>query len=656
MDIFNLQARIGLDTSEYDEGLERSEGKISKLGGLIKGGLATAAKVGVAAIGAASAAVGALVKSSVESYAEYEQLVGGVETLFKDSADAVMGYASTAYKTAGMSANEYMETVTSFSASLLQSLGGDTAKAAEVADMAITDMSDNANKMGTDMEMIQNAYNGFAKANFTMLDNLKLGYGGTKEEMQRLLDDATKLSGVEYDINSFNDIAQAIHVIQTELDITGTTAKEASSTISGSLASAKSAWENLVVGISDDSANFDVLIDNFVESVSTAAGNIIPRVEVALKGVAKLVNKLLPQVIKEIPNILSTVVPELLTAAGSMITAIVQGFTDNFDQIVESVTQIAEFVVNTLVDNLPKFLELAMQIIMTLADGLISSLPTLVPVAVETILQLCEMLTAPNNLAALLEAALMIIQALAEGIMNSLPVLLEKGNVIITQLANAIIKVIPKLLQVAVQIIAMIAGGIIANLGKILDVGANIVFKLIEGICSIYVNLKAAVLQGVDTIRNGFSEGIAAAASWGRDLIDNFIGGIKAKWGALKDTVSSMAQTVKDFIGFSEPKEGPLSNFHTYAPDMMELFAQGIKDNEKLITGQFETSLSNMLVPVKTSGKGSQVASGTANYYITVEAGTIGNDYDAYRAAEKISQSLQSLKIRQTRAVGGVTW
>lgn len=656
MDIFNLQARIGLDTSEYDEGLERSEGKISKLGGLIKGGLATAAKVGVAAIGAASAAVGALVKSSVESYAEYEQLVGGVETLFKDSADAVMGYASTAYKTAGMSANEYMETVTSFSASLLQSLGGDTAKAAEVADMAITDMSDNANKMGTDIEMIQNAYNGFAKGNFTMLDNLKLGYGGTKEEMERLLDKATELSGIEYDINSFNDIAQAIHVVQTELDITGTTAKEASSTISGSLASAKSAWENLVVGISDDSANFDSLIDNFVDSVSTAAGNIIPRVEVALKGVAKLVNKLLPQVIKEIPNILSTVVPELLTAAGSMITAIVQGFTDNFDQIVESVTQIAEFVVNTLVDNLPKFLELAMQIIMTLADGLISSLPTLIPVAVETILQLCEMITEPNNLAALLEAALMIIQALAEGIMNSLPVLLEKGNVIITQLANAIIKVIPKLLQVAVQIIAMIAGGIIANLGKILDVGANIVFKLIEGICSIYVNLKAAVLQGVDTIRNGFSEGIAAAASWGRDLIDNFIGGIKAKWGALKDTVSSMAQTVKDFIGFSEPKEGPLSNFHTYAPDMMELFAQGIKDNEKLITGQFETSLSNMLVPVKASGKGSQVASGTANYYITVEAGTIGNDYDAYRAAEKISQSLQSLKIRQTKAVGGVTW
>ena len=207
--------------STANKGASGISNALGKIGGVAK----TVGKVTAVGLGVASTAVVALGKSAIGAYANYEQLVGGVETLFKDSADTVIKNASKAYRTAGLSANEYMETVTSFSASLLQSLGGDTVKASEMADMAITDMSDNANKMGTSMEMIQNAYNGFAKQNFTMLDNLKLGYGGTKEEMQRLLADAEKLSGIHYDISSFSDITEAIHVIQTELDITGTTAK-----------------------------------------------------------------------------------------------------------------------------------------------------------------------------------------------------------------------------------------------------------------------------------------------------------------------------------------------------------------------------------------------------------------------------------------------
>ena len=217
MNLFELFVKIGVDDQASD--------KISSLSSKLGSGLATAAKVGAAAVAAAGTAIVAIGKQAVEQYAEYEQLVGGVETLFKQSSDVVQQYAANAYKTAGMSANEYMETVTSFSASLLQSLGGDTEAASKYADMAITDMSDNANKMGTSMESIQNAYQGFAKQNYTMLDNLKLGYGGTKEEMQRLLDDAEKLSGVEYDISSYADIVDAIHVVQTEMGITGTTAK-----------------------------------------------------------------------------------------------------------------------------------------------------------------------------------------------------------------------------------------------------------------------------------------------------------------------------------------------------------------------------------------------------------------------------------------------
>ena len=322
----------------WDGAKESIEGLAEKL----KTGIATAAKVGAAGLAAAAAGVTALTKSSIEQYAEYEQLVGGVETLFKASSDVVQEYATNAYKTAGMSANEYMNTVTSFSASLLQSLDGDTAAAAEKANLAITDMSDNANKMGTSMEMIQNAYQGFAKQNYTMLDNLKLGYGGTKEEMQRLLDDAEKLSGQKFDLSSYGDIVDAIHVVQTEMGITGTTAKEASTTISGSVDSAKAAWQNLVTGIADGNADVGELTDNFVESVETAAGNILPVVDTVIEnlltvleekgpdiinGGARLFGKIAAGAIKSIPTIISSI-PDI-------IDAIVQGFKESDLDIIE---------------------------------------------------------------------------------------------------------------------------------------------------------------------------------------------------------------------------------------------------------------------------------------------------------------------------------
>lgn len=279
------EAIDGID-KEAKETSGNTDKHFSKMGEAAKKAGAVMAKGLAVGLAAAATGVVALTKAAIEGYAEYEQLIGGVETLFKDSAGVVEGYANNAYKSAGMSANAYMETITGFSASLLQSLGGDTAKAAEYGNQAVIDMSDNANKMGTSMESIQNAYQGFAKQNYTMLDNLKLGYGGTKEEMQRLLDDAEKISGIKYDISNFGDITQAIHTIQTELGITGTTAKEAASTISGSTAMMKASWDNLVVGIADDNADFDTLISNFVESASTAMGNLIPRIEIALNGVA----------------------------------------------------------------------------------------------------------------------------------------------------------------------------------------------------------------------------------------------------------------------------------------------------------------------------------------------------------------------------------
>ena len=325
MDVFDLVAKIRLDDSEYRDGVGKAKGTFSSLASGVKTGLATVAKIGGAAIAAGAAGVTALTKMGVQGYAQYEQLTGGVETLFKTSSGAVMKYAENAYKTAGMSSNQYMETMTSFSASLIQSLGGDTAKAVEVGNMAITDMSDNANKMGTSMEMIQHAYQGFAKQNYTMLDNLKLGYGGTKEEMQRLLDDASKLSGIKYDISSYADVAEAIHVIQEEMGITGTTAKEAASTIEGSIGMMKGAWENLVVGMADENANMDVLIGNFVESTATAAKNLLPRISQTLAGIGEVITGLAPVIAEALPQLVETVLPSLLTAGVSLITSLVKG-------------------------------------------------------------------------------------------------------------------------------------------------------------------------------------------------------------------------------------------------------------------------------------------------------------------------------------------
>ena len=376
--LFDLQAVIRLDSDQFENGVKQAEKSGSSLATSLKSGLATAAKVGAAAIGAAATAIGALTTAAVNNYAEYEQLVGGVETLFKNSADTVMGYAENAYKTAGLSANEYMETVTSFSASLLQSLDGDTKAAASAADMAITDMADNANKMGTSMEMIQNAYQGFAKQNYTMLDNLKLGYGGTKEEMERLLADAEKLSGQEYDISNLNDVYEAIHVVQTEMGITGTTAKEAATTIQGSTASMKSAWANLVTGLADDSADFDTLMSNFVDSVVTVGENIIPRIQTTIQGVTQLVSAASTKIVPLVVDTLMQNLPALLTAGVDLVFALVNGMLDNIDTVIDCVLQLIDVIVDKLIDNLPKLIEGGVRLIIALAGGLIKAIPQLV--------------------------------------------------------------------------------------------------------------------------------------------------------------------------------------------------------------------------------------------------------------------------------------
>ena len=703
MNVFDLSARIGLDSSDYDRGLNQAESGFMKVANGIKSGIGTIAKVTAAGFTAAAAGVAAISKQAIESYADYEQLVDGVETLFKDSADKVQEYANEAFKTAGMSANEYMETVTGFSASLLQSLGGDTEKAADKANQALIDMSDNANKMGSDMESIKNAYAGFAKQNYTMLDNLKLGYGGTKEEMQRLLEDAEKFSGIKYDISSYADIIDAIHVIQTEMGVTGTTAKEAASTISGSLSMMKSSWQNLITGVADDTQDFDSLIDNFVDSVDTVAENILPRVEQALGGVGKLVEKLVPTIFERIPDILNNTLPQLINSVSKVLGSLVNAIISNIDNIFHTassitqlgitlIDQIAKGVVentdaiidgialifNDLIESIgvitPVLFDAALQIIMKIGEGIVKYAPDLIdtaitaledfatyiadnasvmlPKIVELVMKMAEMLTEPDTLIRLLDAALKIILALAEGLLYSIPELLKKVPVIIDNLKEALIKAGPMLGQAAVELVGMMAAGLVEAIPAAIKAVLQIYDAIEETVISWGTGLWNAIKESWEYAWGALKPYLNLAKTWGKDLIQNFIDGIKQKWENLKQSVSDVAQTVKDFLGFSEPKEGPLSNFHTYAPDMMDLYSKGIKENAGKLTASLETSLAGVSDFFQPDNARTATTAATNIFNINISSDAIASDYDAYRAAQKISEELGNLQRMQALAVG----
>ena len=596
----------------------------SAFGSVAKAGLAAAG----AGLAAASAAVVKVAKDAVEGYADYEQLTGGIETLFGESAEAVQKNAARAFQTAGLSANEYMETVTSFSASLLQSLDGDTYEAMESADKAIRDMSDNANKMGTSMESIQNAYRGFAKANYTMLDNLSLGYGGTKEEMQRLLKDATALSGIEYDLNSYADIIDAIHVIQDNLGIAGTTAKEASETISGSVGSMKAAWQNLLVGMADPAADLSGLIGNVVDTAETAFGNILPVAEQALAGIASFVEQIAPVIAEKLPGLVETVLPAILNAASSIFTALVDALPTLMQVLIDQGPVIINTLLEKILEMLPEIVALGLTLIISLANGIAESLAELVPTIVDVVLEIVDVLTAPENLGNLLDAAIAIILALASGLIDALPRLLEKVPEIIGNLVKALIDAAPKLLEAALQII----------------------LKLAEGLGSFFYKITEKGREIVDSIKAGFQEKLDGAREWGSDLIQNFVDGLKAKWEDLKSSVRGIAQTVKDLLGFSEPKEGPLSNFHTFAPDMMMLFAKGIRDNEYLVEDQLKKSLdfSEALENTWEPDRLSSAVRGAGAYRFGGAPGTASGEagrIDAAALAQAVASALEGCGV-----------
>lgn len=576
MNLFNLFVKIGADTSGAEKGIDDVGKKTSSLGSKVSKGLGVTAKVVGAAVSAAAGGVAALATAATKSYGDYEQLVGGVETLFKESQGVVMEYANNAYKTAGLSANEYMETVTGFSASLLQSLGGDTEKAAKYADMAITDMSDNANKMGTDMSSIQYAYQGFAKQNYTMLDNLKLGYGGTKEEMERLLSDAQKLSGVEYDISSYADIVDAIHVVQTEMGITGTTAKEAATTIQGSVSAMKSAWKNLVIGIADDNQDFNKLVNNFVDSAVTAGNNIIPRIETSIKGIAKLVSSASQSIIPLAVDTIVNALPDVVSAGASLIGSLANAITNSLPTLVASAGDIVLELINGITAKSGDIVSSGATIVTDLAEGISEFAVNLIPAVTTLSYTLWEELTNPSTLSSIMGAALQIIMSLVEGLMEALPIILQSAPVIIGNLVAGLIVMLPQIINAGIEILMSLVNGILNAIPSLVAAIPTITMAIVNGILTNLDEIILAAIQITLSIAMGMIEAIPnmitqlpriflaivnafKGFSWsgiGHDLLTGIWNGINDKVAWLKSKVQGVVDKIKGWFtgkdGFDE--------------------------------------------------------------------------------------------------------
>lgn len=766
MDVFDLMAKIGVDTDEYDKGLEdagtRGSNIASKIGAGIKAGVA----VGTAALGAAATGVAAITKQAVAAYSEQEQLEGGIRKLFGESTDQMLAYADQAYATAGMSANQYMQGVMGFSAALIQAAGrgeqqdvealkdaldqelkatkealqaqyNETKKswtdriaeakkggaknldelkaqrdaelaelkkaneqklaatkdlnkktveeaeranmqstttteslkeAAAAADMVMQDISDNVNTFGKfTKDEITGVYQALARGQYQTLDNLMLGYGGTKAELERLVNDANDLlvaQGKAGDLtkDSFIDVATAIHLVQQEMGITGTTANEAAGTMQGSAGAVKAAWENLLAGLADPDADLGQLMENLVSSAIQSLDNFLPAIERSMQGISTALVTQAPQLINTFVDTFSTLGPELIDAATQLVLAITETISTP--------------------ENIEKIVQTAVDMVLSLADGLTQTLPVLIPAVVQAIVTIAETLTKPENLESLITAAVGIILALVDGITSAIPILVKSIPVIIKNILEAltdpntlstivsgivsavttILESLPEIISILVQAIPEIIAALITAildpnvLASLISGAVQLVSGLVQAIPQIIVALIAAapqiiiafvkaltepenirsLIEGAITLvvelvkampeiilaliqaipdiivaiidafsslpgelKGVFENGLKLIKEvltpenfkkWGKDLMDGLVGGIKSKYEDLKSAARGAAEKISSFLHFSEPDEGPLANFHTFAPDMMKLFAQGIKDNTDMIQDQMNTA------------------------------------------------------------------
>jgi len=610
-DVTDSADDMGDEIEDAGDSAQKSENKFKGLGTALKSvGVAMGAVV--VAAGAAAVKLG---KEVISAYSDYEQLVGGVDTLFQESSGKLQQYAANAYKTAGLSANEYIENVTGFSASLISSLGGDTEKAVEYADMAITDMSDNANKMGTDMSAIQNAYQGFAKQNYTMLDNLKLGYGGTKTEMERLLADAEAISGIHYDISSYADVVSAIHVIQENMGIAGTTAAEAEHTISGSINSLQSSISNLVVGFGNADADMELLCQNVVDAFKNVVTNITPIIAnivdalpTATGALLESVSDLLPMLIQTVTDLFSQVLntllnllPNLISAAVDAVITIVDTIIENLPLLIDAAVQLIATLVLGIGEALPQLIPAAVNAIVTIVQGLLENLPMLLDAALQLILGLTQGLL--DAIPQLIAALPTIITAIVEFLINAVPQIIDAGIQLLTSLVSAlpeiitviveaipqiidgiltaILSAIPQLIQAGIdllvaliqnlpiiittivsaipQIISSIVNALVSNIDKIIMAGVQLFVALIQNLPTIIVEIVKAVPQIIAGIVSAFTNSMGKIVEIGGNIVKGLWQGIQQLsswlWDKVSGWISGIWDGICDFFGIHSPSK-----------------------------------------------------------------------------------------------------
>lgn len=545
-------------------GADTAWNAISSMSGKAVGALKGVATVGLAGVGTAVAALAGVGKSALDAYATYEQAVGGVDTLFKDASGTVQKYAAEAYRTAGVSANEYMTQVTSFSASLISSLGGDTAKAAELGNTAMIDMSDNANKMGTDIETIQQTYQSLARGNYAMLDNLKLGYGGTKSEMERLIQDANKVKQAngemgDLSIDKFSDVVQAIHIMQQQMGITGTTAKEAATTIEGSVGMMKAAWQNWLAELGKDNADINGLTTQLVDSVSTVIQNVGPRIAQIITGITAALPQLFSSLGSTLPALVMQILPPVLGALGQLgtmlLTSATTWITTSLPQLLAQfqswvTSRLPSFLQTglTMVTNLlqgivqalPQIASTAVIVLTTLLDGLSAQLPQLIPIGINAVLNLVQGIL--NNLPQIIDSGLKLILGLAQGLINALPDLVGKVPILIGQLVGGIINRLPQILQAGVQLLVALANGFIASVPRLIGSIPGMVGQIMHGFTS--VNWGSVGLNIITGIATGIAGAAGRLVTAAVNAANNALNWVKRKLG-----IHSPSRVFRDQVG-----------------------------------------------------------------------------------------------------------
>lgn len=589
MNLLDLAVKITCD--------DQASGEVGKIGDGIKNKLGAAAKVGVAAVAALGTATVAIGKTALDAYANYEQLVGGIDTLFKASSGKMQQYAANAYQTAGVSANRYMEISTSFAAALVSSLGGNTEAAADMANTAITDMSDNANKMGTSLETVQEAYMSLSRGNYEMLDSLKLGYGGTKSELERLLSDAEKFSAAQgqvrdFSVDSYSDIVEAIHIVQDEMGITGTTAEEAATTIEGSVNMAKAAWDNWLAGLGNEDADMSALTDQLVQSVVTAGENIIPRIGQIVSTLVQTVVQYAPQLGQEIMNGLSQI---------------------DFTQVGQTASDLILMLVDGIVTNLPMLAQAALQIVMALGQGLVTNGPQILAQLGQLLLQLAQYVIA--NVPNILNAAMQFFGMILQGIVTYGPQILVTLVSLLGQLIGQVVAWAGQMLANAVSAAANFMGGLMGGLaalpGQVASWLSGAISTVVGWVTQFASNATSAASQFGSNLRSGLESIPGTLGNIGSNIVQGLIDGVTGAAGKLTDAVKGAVddaiQGAKNLLGIKSPSRV----FRKIGQYVMQGAALGVDDGADLLLKSTDDAMRGMISTaqdVKYTPDGSSVA------------------------------------------------